>query len=61
MSWDTYDLLNGREQRGKDSLAGGGQKGTELLSPARRGQAPAQDGSNAANTRAESDSDQVAA
>jgi hypothetical protein len=61
MSWDTHDLLNGGEQRGKDSLAGGEQKGTELLSSARRSQAPAQHGSRAANTRTESDSDQVAA
>jgi hypothetical protein len=59
MSWDTYVLLKGGEQRGKDLLAGGEQKGPELLSPARRREAPAQDGSSAADTRPESDTDQV--
>jgi hypothetical protein len=60
--WDTYDLLNGGEQqRRKDLLAGGEQNGTELFSPARGRQAPAHDGSSAANTRTESDTDQVAA
>jgi hypothetical protein len=50
-----------RQQRGKDLLAGGEQKGPELLSPARRREAPAQDGSSAADTRPASDTDQVAA
>jgi pyruvate/2-oxoglutarate dehydrogenase complex dihydrolipoamide dehydrogenase (E3) component len=39
MSWDTYDLLRGGEQRGKDLLAGGEQKGPRaaLAGPPPRG------------------------